>query len=58
MAAKTTTVLNVRVRRGENMTKGRGWNLVAPGKRRAFKGVLLETLYVGKTRVAIFRVRS
>jgi hypothetical protein len=53
---KKTTVLKNKVNRGEKVTKGQGWKLVAPGRIRAFRGNLLEVVYVGRTRLGIFRV--
>jgi hypothetical protein len=55
---KSTTVLKkrIRVRRGEKVTKGPGWKLMAPGVERAFRGTLLEVVYVGRARVGVFRV--
>lgn len=54
--AKKTTVLKTKVKRGERVRKGPGWKLVAPGRIRAFRGTLLGMVYIGKTRLGVFRV--
>ena len=57
MVKKTTvTKARIKVRRGEKVTKGPGWKLMAPGRERAFKGTLFEVVYVGKTRLGLFRI--
>jgi len=46
-----------RARRGERMTKGKGWRLVkTTGSKRVFVGTLLQTLNFGNKRFAIFSV--
>jgi hypothetical protein len=46
-----------RARRGERMTKGKGWRLAAvSGRKRVFVGTLLQTLNFGGKRLAIFSV--
>jgi hypothetical protein len=46
-----------RAKRGERMTRGKGWRLIATkGKRRVFVGTLLETINLGSKRLAIFSV--
>lgn len=55
--AKKITLEGTRPRRGERMTVGRGWRLVATkGVRRIFSGTLVDTINVGSTRLAIFKV--
>ncbi len=44
------------MRRGKQLSKGKGWRLVAPGGKRALKASLLKNLNVGDERLAIFRV--
>jgi hypothetical protein len=47
----------VRARRGERMTKGRGWMLlVTKNRKRALPATLLETVNLGGRRIAIFSV--
>jgi hypothetical protein len=53
---RKTNVATVKVRRGRDLNTGKGWRLVAPGGRRAFKAALLKKLNVGHERLAIFRV--
>lgn len=44
-------------KKGERMTEGSGWRLVATkGKKRVFVGTLLTTVNKDKTRIAIFSV--
>ncbi|MEJ0052288.1 MAG: hypothetical protein WDN02_13965 [Methylovirgula sp.] len=44
-------------KKGERMTDGTGWRLVATkGKKRVFVGTLLATVNKEKTRLAIFSV--
>ena len=46
-----------RARRGERMTKGKGWRLATvSGRKRVFVGTLLHTLNFGGKRLAIFSV--
>ncbi len=46
-----------RARRGERMTKGKGWRLATvSGRKRVFVGTLLQTLNFGGKRLAIFSV--
>jgi len=46
-----------KAKRGERMTSGSGWRLARiRGRRRVFPGTLLETINVGRTRIAIFSV--
>jgi len=56
MSEKTTKVLGVKVPRGEKMTRGTGWKLVPPGRKRAFKATLLKVIYRDGDRLATFRV--
>jgi hypothetical protein len=53
------TISGKKAKRGERMTKGRGWSLaVLKGDKRIFSGTLLETINVGRLRLAIFSVRK
>ncbi len=46
-----------KAKRGERMTKGKGWRLdVMKGNKRVFVGTLLETINLGSKRIAIFSV--
>ena len=55
--ASHTKVLGQNVRKGEKMTKGSRWRLVAQsGRKRAFAGTLLTTFNLGHRRVAVFSV--
>ncbi len=50
-------IQGAKAKRGERMTKGKGWRLAAvKGKRRIFVGTLLQTLNYGGKRLAIFSV--
>lgn len=51
------TIRGKKARRGQRMTKGRGWRLVAvKGRQRIFVGTLLDTINMGKNRLAVFSV--
>lgn len=52
--AKTTKLLGIKTKRGEKMTRGKGWRLVR-GKL-TFKATLVRRLNIGDESVAIFRV--
>jgi len=55
--ASHTRVLGQKVRKGEKMTKGSRWRLVAQsGRKRAFAGTLLTTFNLGHRRMAVFSV--
>jgi hypothetical protein len=56
--ASEITIRGEKARRGERMTKGKGWRLVATAKgdKRVFVGSLLETINLGDKRLAIFSV--
>lgn len=58
MAGKSTsiTIQGKKAKRGERMSKGKGWRLVKAKGRKVFVGTLLETLYLGRKRIAIFSV--
>jgi len=44
-------------RKGKRMTRGSGWKLTAQsGRKREFTGTLLNTVNLGKKRLAIFSV--
>lgn len=46
-----------KARKGERMTKGKGWRLATvTGRKRVFVGTLLQTLNFGTKRLAIFSV--
>ncbi len=53
---RKTDVAGQRVKRGKNLSKGKGWRLVRPSGKRALKASLLKTLNVGGEILAIFRV--
>jgi len=56
-SAATVTFSGQKAKRGERMTKGRGWRLaVVKGDKRVFVGTLLETINLGDKRIAIFSV--
>jgi len=56
MAAEIS-IKGAKARRGERMTKGKGWRLAAvKGQKRVFVGTLLETINMGSRRLAIFSV--
>lgn len=55
--ANEITIKGKKAAKGEKMTKGSKWRLVATaGKKRVFNGTLRETINIGKTRLAIFTV--
>jgi hypothetical protein len=50
-------IMGQKARRGDRMTKGKGWRLaVQKGRKRVFIGTLLETINFGDKRLAIFSV--
>ena len=50
-------IMGQKARRGDRMTKGKGWRLaVQKGGKRVFIGTLLETINFGNKRLAIFSV--
>lgn len=56
MAAQVK-ILGQKARRGERMTKGKGWRLaMEKGRKRVFVGTLLEIINLGDRRLAIFSV--
>jgi len=56
-SAATLTFSGRKAKRGERMTKGKGWRLaVIKGDKRVFVGTLLETINLGEKRIAIFSV--
>lgn len=56
-ASTTLTFSGRKAKRGERMTKGKGWRLaVVKGDKRVFVGTLLETINLGDKRIAIFSV--
>lgn len=51
------TIMGVKAKKGERMTKGNGWRLAtSKGKKRVFVGTLIETINIGNKRLAIFSV--
>ncbi len=55
--AETWTVRGKKAKRGERMTKGSGWRVVAvKGRKRVFVATLLTTINMGAKRVALFSV--
>jgi hypothetical protein len=55
--AVNITFSGEKAKRGERMTKGKGWRLaVMKGRKRVFVGTLLETINLGDKRLAIFSV--
>jgi hypothetical protein len=55
MTAKDITIKGKKSKRGERMTSGRGYRLVTKANR-VFIGTLLDTINIGKQRIAIFSV--
>jgi hypothetical protein len=55
MATSEITIKGKKAKRGERMTKGRGWRL-ANIRGQMFVGTLLETINMGSKRIAIFSV--
>ena len=56
MAAEIT-IKGEKAKKGERMTKGKGWRLaVLKGRKRIFVGALLDTYNFGRKRLAIFSV--
>ena len=56
MAAEIT-IRGAKAKRGERMTKGKGWRLaVLKGRKRVFVGTLLATNNLGNVRIAVFSV--
>lgn len=50
-------IMGKKAKRGDRMTKGKGWRLaVIKGDKRIFVGTLLETINMGEKRLAIFSV--
>ena len=50
-------IMGKKAKRGDRMTKGKGWRLaVLKGDKRVFVGTLLETINMGNKRLAIFSV--
>lgn len=55
--ASEITIKGRQARKGERMTKGKGWRLATvTGRKRVFKGSLLYTMNFGNKRIAIFSV--
>jgi len=51
------TIKGQKAKKGERMTKGKGWRLATvKGRKRVFAGTLLETINFGEKRFAIFSV--
>ena len=50
-------IMGQRARKGERMTKGKGWRLaMEKGRKRVFVGTLLATINFEDKRIAIFSV--
>lgn len=50
-------IKGIKAKRGERMTKGKGWRLATvDGRKRVFVGALLQTINFGNKRLAIFSV--
>ena len=57
LMARDVIVKGIRAEKGSKMTKGHGWRLATTkGTKRVFVGTLVETINVGRTRLAIFKV--
>ena len=55
--AQEITIKGEKAKRGERMTKGKGWRLAAiTGRKRVFVDTLLQTVNFGGKRLAIFSV--
>ncbi len=55
--AHEITIKGEKAKRGERMTKGKGWRLATvSGRKRVFIGTLLQTVNFGNKRLAIFSV--
>jgi hypothetical protein len=55
--ANDVTVKGVKAPKGAKMTKGNGWRLATTkGRKRVFVGTLIDTINIGKKRLAIFSV--
>jgi len=55
--ADQVQIMGEKAKRGDRMTKGKGWRLaVIKGDKRIFVGTLLETINMGNKRLAIFSV--
>ena len=50
-------IMGQRARKGERMTKGKGWRLaMEKGRKRVFVATLLSTVNLGNKRIALFSV--
>lgn len=57
MKANEIIIKGAKAKRGERMTKGKGWRLATTtGRKRVFVATLLETINLGSKRIAIFSV--
>lgn len=57
MANGDITISGAKAKRGERMTKGKGWRLATTqGRKRVFVATLLETINLGDKRLAVFSV--
>jgi hypothetical protein len=55
--AKGIMIQGEKAKVGERMTRGKGWRLATVrGRRRVFVATLLDTINLGKRRLAIFSV--
>jgi hypothetical protein len=55
MVARVITINAKKAKRGERMTGGRGYRLITK-RNKMFVGTLIQTINVGKYRLAIFSV--
>ena len=54
MVPSKVRIMGQKARKGERMTKGKGWRLaMEKGRKRVFIGTLLETVNFGNKRIAI-----
>jgi hypothetical protein len=55
--AGDVTIKGVKAKPGTKMTKGNGWRLATTkGSKRVFVGTLIQTINMGRRRLAIFSV--
>ncbi len=55
--ANEITIKGAKAKMGERMTKEQGWRFATvKGRKRVFVGTLLETINLGRRRIAIFSV--
>ena len=55
--ASEITIKGKLARKGEKLTKGKGWRLAkVTGRKRVFKAILIHIMNFGNKRIAIFNV--